>query len=133
MNTQLKALSKAQLRKREVAWLGKDLTRRSKSSCELCGADHTKLYIYEVRPIPKVPTIHHCLFVCHICNEQLHNRAKLDSHHWQCLHTAAWSIIPAIQVTAVDILKRLENEEWARILLEQIYMPPEVKAWLERM
>ncbi len=43
---------------------------------------------------------------------------------------SAWSIIPAIQVTAINILNQLEDEEWAKLLLEQVYTPPEVKAWL---
>ncbi len=67
MQLRTKALNKTQLRKQEVSWFGKDLTRRSKSSCELCGATHTKLFVFEVEPIPKVPNIHHCLFACDTC------------------------------------------------------------------
>jgi protein PhnA len=132
MHAKTKHLSQVQQRQYEVSWLGKDLTRRSRSSCELCSADHTRLRIFEVAPIPETPSIHHCVFVCETCHSQLISHSKLDGDHWRCLHTAAWSIIPAIQVTAVNLLTRLQNELWARLLLEQIYLPPEVEDWLER-
>ena len=133
MKAKSKSLSKDQQRKEEISWFGKDLTRRSRSSCELCGADHTRLFIFEVAPILEQPNIHHCLFICETCNHQLIDSKQLDSLHWHCLHTSAWSIIPAIQVTAVQTLKKLQNEDWAKLLLEQIYLPPEVEDWLKRL
>ena len=75
-------------------------------------------------------SIQHCFFGCEKCNLQLLVPQQLDSHHWRCLHVTAWSIVPAIQVVAVQVLSQLKTEEWASLLLEQVYLPPEVRKWL---
>ena len=111
--------------------LGKDLSRRAKSHCELCSAGGVSLRIFEVAPIPAEPDVDHCLMLCETCIAQLAPRGRLNAPHWHCLETAAWSETPVIQVMAVRILRQLPDERWAADLLEGLYLFPEAKLWLE--
>ncbi len=114
-----------------VASFGRDLARRSGSKCELCGAAGVKLLTYEVPPVPDEPEFDHCLFACETCATQIENPKRMEADHWRCLYDTAWSDIPAVQVTAVRLLRQLaEQEPWASDLLEQLYLSPAVEEWL---
>ena len=43
-----------------------------------------------------------------------------------------WSEVTAVQVTAARILGRI-NAEWARDLLEQLYLDDETRAWVDNV
>ncbi len=124
-----KGYQKHQERQQALSLLGKDLTRRSRSQCELCQANGARLSIYEVAPVPSEPQLEHCLFVCEPCSDQLRHPRRIQPAHWHCLSTAIWSPVPAVQVVAVRLLKRLSDQPWAAELLEQAYLPPEVQEW----
>lgn len=111
---------------------GKDLARRAKSHCELCGVSGEKLEVFEVPPEPPVPNIEQCALLCHQCIEQISEPKKFQAgEHWRCLQQAAWSEIPAIQVLAVRLLKRqASSEDWARETLEGLYLDEDVEAWV---
>ena len=111
--------------------LGKDLTRRARSQCELCASSGEKLMAHEVPPAPMEPILEHCLFICQTCVDQIRNPARRDPDHWRCLNASVWSEVPAVQVTAVRLLRALKKEQWAGALLEQIYLEPDIEAWLE--
>ncbi len=133
-----KGLDKHRERLEALALLGKDLTRRSGSKCELCEASHMKLQIHEVPPVPIEPELDGCIFICNTCKddvEQLDRKSAkgLNRDHWRCLNTSVWSEIPAVQVMAVHILKQLDDTDWARDLMGSLYLVPEVEDWLERM
>ncbi|MDN3721741.1 alkylphosphonate utilization protein [Roseibium salinum] len=53
----------------------------------------------------------------------------MDPNHWHCLNDAAWSQVPAVQVTAYRLLARMPDESWARELLDMLYLEDEVLAW----
>ena len=106
---------------------GKDLARRCKSCCELCGKNDS-LSIYEVPPV-KDPDIEKCIMICDICKEKINDTKNINEHHWHCLNESAWSEIPAVQVMAWRLLKRLEAEPWAQDLAEQLYLDDETLEW----
>jgi len=126
-----KGLDKHRARLDALNTFGKDLARRAKSQCEMCGAAGTRLQIHEVPPVASEPQYDHCILLCETCKEQLDNPKRLQPDHWRCLNTAVWSEVPAVQVMAVATLKRLADHPWARELEEQLYLSPEVEQWLD--
>jgi len=55
----------------------------------------------------------------------------MDVNHWHCLNGSMWSQVPAVQVMAWRMLKRLSTESWAQDLLDMLYLDDETKAWAE--
>ena len=110
---------------------GRDLTRRSKAHCELCGAAGERLFAVEVEPLPDQPDPDHAVFLCEQCRDGS-DGGELDPSRWRFLESAVWSEIPAVQVTAVRVCIRLENAGigWAADVLAGLYLSPEVEAWL---
>jgi protein PhnA len=105
----------------------KELYRRSESKCELCGTTEG-LEVYEVPPKSAVGA-DGCLLVCETCHEQIDVPEKMDIHHWRCLNDSMWSQVPAVQVMAWRMLKRLSAEGWPRDLLDMLYLDEEILAW----
>ncbi|MBI9100092.1 MAG: hypothetical protein JEY91_16540 [Spirochaetaceae bacterium] len=123
-----KGLERHRERKTELSSFGKNLVRRSGSSCELCGSVGTTLAIYEFPPVPKDPDYDRCLIICETCREQLDNPRKLHADHWRCLNNTVWSEVAVIQALSIRMLKTLAPENsWAEELLEQVYPDPEVE------
>ena len=112
--------------------LGKDLTRRSHSHCELCGKGGTRLEAVEVAPLPPEPDLEQALFICEQCREAMDPK-NLPPQYWRFLETVIWSDLPPAQVTAVRLTRRLssQGEGWATSLLEGLYLEPEIAKWLE--
>ncbi|OUS23719.1 phnA protein [Gammaproteobacteria bacterium 45_16_T64] len=127
-----KAKEKHAERLRALSLLGKDLTRRCRSHCELCSASGVKLAPFEVAPIQDIPDTEHAIFICDVCVEQLKTTKYIDVDHWRCLNTSVWSEIPVVQVAAVRMLKRLADKtEWSADLYDQLYLEPDVLEWIE--
>jgi len=127
-----KGLDKHKERIAAIQRLGKDLARRSKSACELCGSSGVPLSAYEVPPVVDEPTVEQCLFACDECNDQLANPKRIRPEHWRCLTTTIWSDLPAAQVVAARILERLSaNEAWAAEILDEAYFDEEVESWVK--
>ncbi len=116
-----------------LAALGKDLARRARSTCELCEASGVPLHPYEVPPAPAEPELESCVLLCETCREQLDHPPRRDANHWRCLNKSVWSQVTPVQVLAVRMLRELAlRETWAAELLEQVYITPEVQAWVEQ-
>ena len=125
-----KGLRKHQERLIALNALGKNLARRSRSTCELCERSGVSLSIYEVAPIPDEPDIAHCLMVCEKCFGLLSHPKQKDDNHWRCLTKTIWSPLPAAQVMAFRQLKKLAvNTHWAAEQLEQAYIDEAIAAW----
>lgn len=119
-------------RQRILSSFGKDLARRSKSSCELCEAREVKLEIYEVPPVLSEPEYESCIFICETCTEQIKNPKRMDTNHWRCLNNAVWSELQPVQVVALRTLRHLsQTESWASDLLEEAYFDEEVIDWAD--
>lgn len=133
-----KGLDQHRERLEALALLGKDLTRRAGSKCELCDTAGAKLQIHEVPPVPTEPELEVCIFICETCKEDIDQLGRkssrgLNPDHWRCLNTSAWSEVPAVQVMAVYLLKQLHETGWASDLMDSLYLDPDIEAWLERM
>ncbi len=119
-----------QARMMALQGMGKDLARRAKSRCELTGVGGVPLRAYEVPPVPEDPDIERTLLISEECHEMLDHPARLAGWHWQCLAEAVWSEMPAVQVVAWRMLNELaKREDWAREVLEELFLDPDVEEW----
>ncbi len=109
--------------------LSSALLARSKKQCELCSGK-TDLSVYWVEPVD-LPDDEKSIVVCEICRPQLDLSADLDAHHWRCLGQAMWNELPAVQVVAWRLLKRLPEESWARDYLDQLFLEEIYFSWAE--
>jgi protein PhnA len=105
------------------------LHQRSQSKCELCGSE-SELHVYEVPPI-KTADADHAIFACDLCQTQIDSKEQLDSNHWRCLNDSMWTPVPAVQVMAWRMLKRLDTENWAQDLLDMLYLDEETLLWAQ--
>lgn len=115
----------------QVALLGKTLIRRAKKRCELCEAQGKSMAVVEVEPAPAVPDADHAVMICTDCQNIL-NQEKPDPKQARFLETAVWNETPAVQVTAIRLCRKLADSgvEWARELLDTVYISPDAEEWL---
>ena len=112
--------------------LGKDLARRAKSRCELTGVSGVPLFPYEVPPVPNDPDIDRILLISEDCLRALESPKSLAGQEWRPLAETVWSTLPAAQVTAWRMLTVLASrEDWARTVLEEVFLDPEIEQWAE--
>ena len=107
----------------------KTLQARSESKCELCGAIEG-LAGYEVPPKTSGSADEYVL-LCATCRGQIEEPGKIEVNHWRCLNESMWSQVPAVQVLAWRMLKRLSAEGWAQALLDMLYLDEETHAWAQ--
>ncbi|WP_068544312.1 PhnA domain-containing protein [Thalassotalea crassostreae] len=106
------------------------LKTRCDSKCELCGSVDS-LSVYEVPPVAE-PNSDKSVLVCALCESQINSTdGKYDTNHWRCLNDSMWSQVPAVQVMAYRMLKRLDSEGWAQDLLDMMYLEDDVRAWAD--
>ncbi len=67
--------------------------------------------------------------ICAACQTQI--EGTLDADQMRGLATAMWSEITAVQVLAVRLLQRLKDLDWARDLIDQLWLDDETRAWVE--
>jgi len=99
--------------------INKTLLSRAENRCELCGSEDG-LSEYTVEPREDA------LVVCETCLGTMDN-PKENETHWFCLNDSMWSEVPAVQVMAYRVYRRLGNQEQ----LDMMYMEDEVKDWAE--
>ncbi len=105
------------------------LLQRCGAKCELCAAE-TELSVYEVPPA-KDPGADSSVMLCSTCREQVENAERMDVNHWRCLNDSMWTPVPAVQVMAWRMLKRLSVEPWAQDLLDLLYLDEDLQKWAE--
>ncbi len=114
-----------------VNMLGKQLARRSRSRCELCGASNVPLSVFEVPPEQAEPAAEMALFLCEECRSPIADLRQFNATRWHFLAECVWSDIPAVQVMAVRLLRRLSDKEaWASAVLEDLYLDEEIETWI---
>ncbi len=113
--------------------LGKDLARRAASKCELCEEGGQRLDPYEPPPVEDDPSFERTMLVCEKCRRAAEGGPMKPASEWRFLETVGWSTIPAVQVTAIRMLRRLAADDvaWARDAAESIYPSEEAAAWLD--
>lgn len=110
-----------------VGVLGKAVTRRARSRCELCeGRDDLRLY--ELDPFPEEPTEERVLLACGRCRTWLEQDAiVVDEAHFLC--GAAWSEEPAVKLAAGRMLLASEAapEPWLHDALDAVGIDRETR------
>ena len=125
-----KGYEQHQARVNALQALGKDLARRAKSKCELTGAAGVPLRPYEIPPVADEPDLGRTLLLSEACHEVLEHPQKLAGRGWQILAEVVWSESAAVQVVAWRMLNHLaKNEDWAREVIEEVFLDPEVEEW----
>ena len=104
-----------------------ELERRSDSRCELCHATDD-LGVLDVG-LESPRGAGGSAIICPTCTEQIGGSAQMDSTHWTVLPETMWSVVPAVQVLAWRMLRRLRSEAWAADALELLYLEDETLAW----
>ncbi len=111
-----------------LAALGKDLSRRAGSACELCEGKDAP------RPTPIPPpdeaTLDAAILACSRCRELLEGGRLPDASDLRFLETAIWSEIPPVQIAAIRLLQRLVDDEiaWAIEAREGLWLDEETEA-----
>ena len=124
-----KGYDKHILRQQQVAGLGKQLARRAKSKCELCGAQ-AKLKVMELTPLPEEPDPDSALLLCQSCQSYAHDkRPKLQPTAMQFLRDSVWSEVEPAQILAIRLTRKLSSngESWAQSILEDLYVDPSIE------
>ncbi len=104
-----------------------ELQKRSNNACELCGATGA-LHSYEVPPTASNIRDRE-IYICDKCLAQIERKEEPDSAHWQCLATAMWSEVPAVQVVSWRMLHRLRQESWAADNIDLLYLDDATLEW----
>ena len=105
------------------------LLSRSHSKCELCSSD-SNLAVYDVPPVSDA-SAEQAVMVCEECLGQIQTPENMNANHWYGLKESMWSEVPAVQVMAWRLLKRLDDQSWAQDLLSQLYLDEETLKWAE--
>jgi len=103
------------------------LRDRSGEQCELC-ASKDDLIVAEVASSDG--SAEQSILVCGTCSALLEN-PETNVNHWRCLNDSMWSLVPAVQVTAYMILKKIAGEGWSQDMLDMMYLEPEVQEWVD--
>lgn len=106
-----------------------ELRRRSSDLCELCGT-RSETEAWQVPPSPD-GTADQAVLLCLRCTHQVERAEALDPEHWRTLLDTMWSQVPAVQVMAWRMLRRLRSEAWAVEALDMLYLEDDVRAWAE--
>ncbi|HHO49342.1 MAG TPA: phnA protein [Deltaproteobacteria bacterium] len=114
-------------RQAALAALGKDLSRRGGSACELCGGKDTPRPV--LVPPPKIPDLDNAILACACCRGLLEGGRLPDADDLRFLETAIWSEVGPVQIAAVRLLRRLVAEEidWAQEAESGLWLDDEVQ------
>ncbi|MFK7928794.1 MAG: phnA protein [Myxococcota bacterium] len=111
--------------------LGKTLTRRARSKCELCG-DSDGLKVVEVPPLPEEPSDDSALLACERCRRNLTDTLD-DAGTLRFLENAVWEELLPSRLAAYILVQRLAKDEvqWAKALLEQVWVDEDLQQRLD--
>lgn len=104
--------------------LGKDLTRRSRGLCELCGAKDDNRP-YELPPFPTEPELDRALLACARCRGWLDGE-DVDPVQARFLSGAVWSEHAPVKLAAARLLLAVDDPEdpWVQDALDVIAVDP---------
>lgn len=115
-------------RLKAVAALGKTISRRARSRCELCDGD-ADLRVFEVPPVEEEPSDEAAVLACVLCRDDIEAKKLRDFGRLRFLETAIWSETAPAQIAAVRLLRRVaEHEAWARDALDGLWLDDEMTA-----
>jgi len=131
INLQAKAIISnfASLKQTEIMSIERELSKRSGSKCELCGAEEN-LKVYQVLPTKK-GGLDESILACSTCIDQIENPDNVDLNHWRCLNDSMWNENVAVQVVAWRMLSRMRTAGWPQELLDMMYLDEDTLAWAQ--
>lgn len=106
-----------------------ELLKRSEGNCELC-LNQSDLDGYTVPP-KNSDNAKDQVALCSICLSQIANPNSMDSNHFRCLSNSMWTQEPAVQVMVYRILNKLNSENWAQNLFDQLYLDDDTMEWAQ--
>ena len=127
-----KGRDKHDARVADVVALGRELNRRARSRCELCG-DNTSLKVVEVPPLPEEPAADHALMVCERCQPLVAGqRVRADTDTLRFLAETVWAELPAVKVVSVRAARKLAEDgvPWAVDAVDGIWLDETVEEWV---
>ena len=104
--------------------ISKNLENRCGGLCELCAADPATI---EYTVSPRDEDLQNQVAICNTCEENLHNKEARD--HWQCLSGSIWSQEPAVLALTYRILYGMQDQNWARDIMEMVELDESVTQW----
>lgn len=111
--------------------LGKDLSRRAGSSCELCGGkENPRPHLV---PPPEEASLDTAALLCEPCRSMVEGGRLLDAADMRFLEQAIWSEAAPVQIAAIRLLRRVADEleaDWATDALDGLWLPEEIEARL---
>ena len=119
-------------RRAAVTGLGKELSRRARSRCELCG-EAGSLLVVEPAPAPSEPREDRALLLCGRCAGLLEvkpGRPLAGPEGLRFLADAVWAELPLVVVVAIRLLRRVDAA-WARQALDDRYLDEDLEAWVD--
>ncbi len=105
------------------------LIARSGGVCELTG-QRRNLDVYLVKP-KTTATLEHCILICTDYLAQLEGTEALEVNLWRCLSDSMWNPQPSVQVMVWRLLHHLQDEDWAKDLLDSMYLEEETLTWAQ--
>ena len=121
-----------QARLAAVAALGRDLSRRARSCCEIC-RDAGTLRIAEVESLYDVPDLERAILVCDRCRDLMDGGVKRsDPQTLRFLTETVWSEVLPAQLSAVRLIRVLAGEgvPWAQESAEALWLDEDIEALL---
>jgi protein PhnA len=109
--------------------LGKDLSRRAGSVCELCGGGDD-LRVLEVPPVDEEPDVDAAMLACARCRDVIEvKKLPADTTDLRFLEGAVWADPVPVKVAAIRLLRRLADHGagWASECLDGVWIPEEVE------
>ena len=108
-----------QAHQQAVAALGRSLSRRARSNCELCG-ESASLKVVEVAGGPEDPVDDWALMLCERCQDA----ERQDTGSLRFLEGTMWSETVPAQVLAVRLLRKLaaDGVDWATEALDGLWL-----------
>lgn len=117
--------ARAQAKKSALAALGRPLSRRARSRCELC-EQTTSLAPVLLRD-SEDPDLENVLLLCGRCATVLRGGRIDDPEGLRFLESVVWSDVPLVQAAAVRMLERVDTP-WAEVARENLWLDDEARA-----
>jgi len=128
-----KGRDRHEARQQAISALGRNLSRRSGSQCELCGAGGP-LQVAEVQPVDEQPHEDAAMLACQRCRD-LFSAKRLDADDLRFLEASVWADPIPVKVAAITLMKRLAAEEvpWATECMDGLWIDETVQERLDRI
>jgi hypothetical protein len=124
-----KGREKHKARQAALSSLGRGVSRRARSACELCGASG-RLMVIEIAGGPEVPEEDWAALLCERCQDLVEDRRRHPEGDQRFLESAVWSEVQPAQIAAVRLVRGLAAAEvsWARDCLDSLYLDEALEA-----